>query len=108
MEGHTENRHTVISKTCSPPPDKGRNQTSEDSYFTLAATEVNIGITAGINVVINYVTYRKIYYVVRGTKLLALQAYLFCVVLSHKRKLQNLQQLTFATTPSFQAPTFML
>jgi len=46
MEGHTENRHTFVSKTGSPPPFKGRKQTSEDSYITLAATEVNMGITA--------------------------------------------------------------
>jgi hypothetical protein len=76
-----------MSKTCSPPPFKGRNQRSEDSYITLAATEVNMERSAGINVVL---TFRKFYYVVRGTKLLVLQAHLFCVVLSHKRILQNL------------------
>jgi len=47
MEGHAENRHTVISKTCSPPPFKRRNQTSEERYITPAATEVNMGKTAG-------------------------------------------------------------
>jgi len=46
--------------------------------------------SAAISVVLNFITYRKIYYVVRGTKQLASQAYPFCVVLSHKRKLQNL------------------
>jgi hypothetical protein len=90
MKGHTENRHTVISKTCSPPPFNGRNQTNEDSYINLAVTEVNMGRSAGISVVLNYITYKKIDNVVRGTKLPVLQAHPFCVVLSHKRKLQKL------------------
>lgn len=49
-----------------------------------------MGRGAGINVVLNYITYKKIGYLVRGTKLSVLQAHPFCVVLSHKRKLQNL------------------
>jgi len=86
MEGHTENRHTVISKTCFPPPSK----TSEDSYITLAATGIDMGRSAEINVVLNYTIYREMYYLVRGTNLLVLQAHTFTVLLSHKRKLQNL------------------
>lgn len=49
-----------------------------------------MGRSAGINMLLNYITYREIYYVVRDKKLLVSQAHLLCVVLSHKRKLQNL------------------
>lgn len=68
----------------------GETRQMKTVYITLAVTEVNIGRSAGINVVLNYITYKKIDYVVRGTKLPVLQAHPFCVVLSHKRKLQNL------------------
>jgi hypothetical protein len=49
-----------------------------------------MGRSAGINVVLNYTIHKKIHYVVRGTNLLVLQAHPFSVLLSHKRKLQNL------------------
>lgn len=68
-------------KTRPPSPFKERNQRSEDSYITLAATEVNTWTSAGINVVLNYITYTKIYCVVRGKKLLILQAHTFYVLL---------------------------
>jgi hypothetical protein len=80
----------LTQKPVPLPPFKGRNQTCEGSYITLAAAEVNISRSAGINVGLNYVTYRETYYVVHGTKLLVLQAHPLSVVLRHKRKLQNL------------------